>query len=578
MTVSVDSRIPWWKEAVFYQIYPASFKDSNGDGIGDIPGVISTLDYIKSVGVDAIWLCPMYESPQVDMGYDISNYEDVHRPYGTVQDMEVLIEQCHARGLRLILDLVINHTSDQHAWFKESRSSKDNPKRDWYIWRPAKYDSSGNRQPPNNWRSNFGGSCWEWDEHSQEYYLHLFCPEQPDLNWENPMTRLSIYESAMVYWLEKGIDGFRVDTINMYSKEPSYKDAEIIDSSTEWQNAAHLYCNGPRMHEYITEMNGILSQYGAMTVGELPCTPDMSKVLRYISAKENQLNMVFQFDVVDVGMGKDMKFATIPHNWTLTQLKDAVGRTQGVRDGTDAWTTTFIENHDQARSISRFVSDKTPGLRNISGKMLAILMATLSGTLFIYEGQEIGMVNAPKDWPMTEYKDVDSNNYYNYIAEKTNNDPKALGQALAAIQYLARDHSRMPMQWDGSANGGFTTAAAKPWMRVNDNYPEINVKKEGLDPNSILNFWRHMLQLRKEYVNLFVHGAYQVLHHDNEKVYTFKKSIPGQSLVVVLNFTEEILPFDTSSVVSSEAKVLVSNYPIQRESLEAFEGRVYIEN
>src|SRR5215469_1859838 len=250
----------WWQEATIYQIYPASFKDSNGDGIGDLPGIISQLDYIKSVGVDAIWICPMYDSPQYVMGYDISDYESVYPPYGTVDDMDNLIEGCHERGIRIILDLVINHTSHLHAWFQESRSSRDNPKRDWYIWRPAKYDVAGNRRPPNNWRGNFGGSVWEWDEHTQEYYLHLFCPEQPDLNWENPETRAGIYESAMEFWLRKGVDGFRIDTVNMYSKEPDFKDAPIIDTGVEWQYAADYFCNGPRMHEYLREMNHKLSK------------------------------------------------------------------------------------------------------------------------------------------------------------------------------------------------------------------------------------------------------------------------------------------------------------------------------
>lgn len=283
---------PWWKDGVVYQIYPASFKDSNGDGVGDIPGITQSLDYIQSLGGDIIWVCPMYDSPQIDMGYDISDYEKVYPPYGTVADMEELIQKCHNRGMRILLDLVINHTSDQHKWFQESRSSKDNPKRDWYIWRPAKYDAQGKRQPPNNWRSNFGGSVWEWDEHTEEYYLHLFVPEQPDLNWENDKTREAIYASSMTFWLERGVDGFRVDTVNMYSKTPDYRDAPITDPGAEWQEAGKIYCNGPRMPEYLREMNAILSRYDAMTVGECPHTPDPARVLQYVSAQEKQLNMV----------------------------------------------------------------------------------------------------------------------------------------------------------------------------------------------------------------------------------------------------------------------------------------------
>lgn len=245
----------WWKNGTVYQIYPSCFKDSNGDGIGDIPGIISKLDYIKDLGIDIVWLCPMYESPQIDMGYDISNYEDVHKPYGSVADMDDLIQGCHDRGMRLVIDLVVNHTSDQHQWFKESRSSKNNPKRDWYIWRPAKYDVNGHREPPNNWRSNFGGSVWQWDEATEEYYMHLFAPEQPDLNWESPAARNAIYQSAMEFWLQKGVDGFRVDTVNMYSKAPGFPDAPVVDLGSQWQGAADYYCNGPRMHEYLQEMN-----------------------------------------------------------------------------------------------------------------------------------------------------------------------------------------------------------------------------------------------------------------------------------------------------------------------------------
>lgn len=373
---------PWWKDGVVYQIYPASFKDSNGDGIGDIPGITQSLDYLKSLGIDIVWICPMYDSPQIDMGYDISDYENVYPPYGTLSDMEELIHECHKRGMRIILDLVINHTSDQHKWFKESRSSKDNPKRDWYIWRPAKYDEQGNPKPPNNWRSNFGGSVWEWDENTQEYYLHLFCPEQPDLNWENEETRKAIYASAMTFWLDKGVDGFRVDTVNMYSKDTAYPNAPITDHGAEWQEAGKVYCNGPRMHEFLAEMNAILCKYDAMTVGECPHTPDPKRVLQYVSAKEKQLNMVFQFDVVDVGMGSVFKYQTTPFAFKLDDIKAAIGRTQGIITGTDAWTTVFMENHDQARSISRFGND-SPQWRVRSGKMLALMLSALSGTLYV---------------------------------------------------------------------------------------------------------------------------------------------------------------------------------------------------
>ncbi|OBT69532.1 hypothetical protein VE03_01234 [Pseudogymnoascus sp. 23342-1-I1] len=564
---------PWWKDTTIYQIYPASFKDSNGDGVGDIPGIISQLDYIESLGVGAIWVCPMYDSPQIDMGYDISDYESVYPPYGTVADMEKLIQDCHSRGIRVLLDLVVNHTSDQHKWFKESRSSKDDPKRDWYIWRPAKYDEQGNRHPPNNWRGNFGGSVWEWDEATQEYYLHLFCTEQPDLNWENAETRAAIYESAMEFWLRKGVDGFRVDTVNMYSKDPEYRDAPIIDAGEKWQFAASLYCNGPRMHEYLAEMNTVLEKYGAMTVGELPHTHDKDHVVRYVSAKAKQLSMTFMFDVVDVGFGTDQKFDTTPRKWELPIFKHAIETTQDLIDGTDAWTTSFLENHDQARSISRFGSDKTPEGRKKSGKMLAMLNASLSGTLFVYQGQEIGMTNVPESWPMEEYKDVDSNNYYNSVKEKTNSDPAALARTKAAIQHLARDHARTPMQWDGSKNGGFSTN--KPWMRANDNYAEVNVKREAEDKNSILSFWKQMLRLRKEQSDVFVHGIFGILDKENNSTFVFEKKGANGKAIVALNFTETDQPLALPS--DSTVKLLVGNYDDEVSgTLRPFEGRIYL--
>ncbi|KAF4548571.1 Alpha-glucosidase-like protein 1 [Elsinoe fawcettii] len=569
---------PWWKNATVYQIYPASFKDSNGDGVGDLNGILSELDYIKSIGVDAIWICPMYDSPQVDMGYDISNYEAVYPPYGTVADMERLIATAHEKGIRVLLDLVINHTSDQHAWFQESKSSKTNPKRDWYIWRPAKYDADGTRRPPNNWRSNFGGSVWEWDEASQEYYLHLFCPEQPDLNWENDECRQAIYDSAMRFWLDRGIDGFRVDTVNMYSKEPAFKDAPILDPTEQWQMAGMLYCNGPRMHEFLSEMNAILAEYGAMTVGECPHTPDRNKVIKYVSAKERQLDMVFQFDVVDVGFGPDLKYDTVPRNWTLPVLKDAFTRTQQLIQGTDAWTTAFMENHDQARSISRFGSDATEESRVRSGKMLALMLTSMSGTLFVYQGQEIGMVNAPLTWSVEEdYKDVESTNYYKFAVTKANGAPEAKKKAAAALQHLARDHARVPMQWDGSAHAGFTTGK-QPWMRVVDNYKDLNVKKQAAEKDSVLSFWKQMLQVRKSNADLLVHGDFILHDRDNQKTFVFEKKFGGQSALVALNFTEETVDFSAEGVFEAgEGKRIACNYDDAAAGpLRSFEGRVYV--
>jgi len=570
------TQFPWWKQATIYQIYPASFKDSNGDGVGDLPGIISQLDYIKSLGVDAIWVCPMYDSPQYDMGYDISDYENVYPPYGTVQDMDDLIEGCHSRGIRIILDLVINHTSHLHLWFQESRSSRSSPKRDWYIWRPAKYDAAGNRKPPNNWRSNFGGSAWEWDEGTQEYYLHLFCPEQPDLNWENPLTRAAIYESAMEFWLRKGVDGFRIDTVNMYSKDPDLRDAPVIDHESEWQLAVDYYCNGPHMHTYLREVNAILAKYNAMSVGELPNTPDPAKVLKYVSARERQLNMVFNFDVVDLGFGKDQKFDTVPRSWKLDDFRTALTRTQSLISHDDAWTTVFLENHDQARSITRFGSDRTPELRNRSGKMLALMLASLSGTLYIYQGQEIGAVNAPETWDISEYKDVESSNFYNYMRARFGDGSAELQRTELALQHLARDHARLPMQWDSTKHAGFTTGEAS-WMRVNDDWNRCNVKRECLDKNSVLHFWKRMLTLRKKYKELLVGGQFEPLDVGNESVFAFEKraKTTEDRAVVILNFTDKEQEHPQVDIGGLER--LVGNYDEDgNRSLRPFEAVVYV--
>jgi oligo-1,6-glucosidase len=525
------------------------------------------------------------------MGYDISDYESVYPPYGTIQDMETLIQEAHDRDMRIILDLVINHTSDQHAWFKESRSSKDNPKRDWYIWRPATYDNDGNRQPPNNWRSNFGGSVWEWDELTQEYYLHLFCPEQPDINFTNKETRQAIYQSAMVSWLDKGVDGFRIDTVNMYSKPMDFPDAPILDADSPWQDAGLLYCNGPRMDEYLTEMNEILALYDAMSVGECPHTPDRARVLAYVSAEAKKLNMVFQFDCVDVGFGKVTKYATTPSNYALTDLKSAVDRTQKLLNRTDAWTTSFIENHDQARSISRFGND-SPLWRKRSGKMLAMLFASLSGTLFVYQGQEIGMINIPEDWPMDEYKDVESTNHYADVVKRNPGDEVAHAQARATLQNLSRDHARTPMQWSSGVNAGFTSA--EPWMRVNTSaHAGINVADEIDDSSSVFNFWREMLRLRKEHAEVFVHGNFSLIDDNNQEVFSMTKmSSDGTRAVVICNFSDEgsRLP-QTPGLDLASAKLVLENVsgeqtvdsPMRHSQLtdrasdlQPWEGRIYI--
>jgi oligo-1,6-glucosidase len=570
----------WWKEATFYQIYPASFNDSNADGWGDIPGILQKIDYIASLGVDAVWLSPHYDSPQIDMGYDISDYENVYPPYGTVEDVENLIDACHKNDMKIILDLVVNHTSDLHAWFKESRSSKTNAKRDWYFWRPARYDENGNRMPPTNWRSYFAGGTWTWDEHTQEYYLHLYDKSQPDLNWENEDCRRAIYDSAMRFWLDKGIDGFRVDTVNKYSKVLPFADAPIVDTTSDIQPAAQMWCNGPRIHEFIKGMNrDVLSHYRTyddqpvVTVGELSLCSETDSVVPYVSAMETELDMVFQFDITHLGQGppgcnNKYDFA----EWTLPEMKRIVEKWQCFIEGTDAWTTVFNENHDNGRSVSRYAND-APEWREKSAKMLAISLMAQTGTLFLYQGQEIGMVNAPKNWDMDEYKDVESKNYWHEAINLSENgtDPTRKERINHGLQLMARDHARLPFQWEDSVNAGFSTG--QPWMRVHDDYKTINAAQQEKDDDSVLSFYKRMLRLRKEHKDVFVYGTFELLDAEDPDTFVYRKRYEEKTVLVALNFTTKPQP----SPDTKEMKLLASSYAKGTpDMLQPLEGRIYI--
>lgn len=421
-----------------------SYKDSNGDGVGDIPGIISTLDYLKDLGVDVVWLSPMYDSPQKDYGYDISDYKNIYAPFGTLADMEALIKECKARDMKLILDLVVNHTSDQHAWFKESKSSKTNDKADWYIWKDPKI-VDGKKCPPNNWRAIFGGSAWEYVPERDQYYLHLFVTEQPDLNWENPVTRKAIYTDAIEFWLDRGINGFRVDTVNLYSKHLDYPDAPVILPHEEFQPAFEYFVDGPRMHEYLQEQRReALNKYGdILMVGEAAGL-DYEASLKYVSAERDELSCVFDFDVVSLGGRHDA--AVKKHHtykYVLPDFKEAFKKVQDLIQDTDAWGTVFLENHDQARSLSRFATDKDD-YREKAAKMLAVLLSTLSGTLFLYQGQEIGMYNIPESWDIDEIRDIDSLNAYNEVKDLHDGEPMWLKKAMRGIQMVGRDNARTP--------------------------------------------------------------------------------------------------------------------------------------
>ena len=516
----------------------------------------------------------MYDSPQADMGYDIRDYEAVWAPFGTLQDMERLIAEVHGRGMRLILDLVINHTSNEHHWFQESRKSREGEYADWYIWRDPKYDEDGKRRPPSNWRAIFGGSAWEYVPERDQYYLHLFVPEQPDLNWENPVTRRAVWKSSIEFWLNKGIDGFRVDTVNLYSKNMDFPDADVVLANEPYQPADKHFANGPKMHEWLKEQRKeVLDKYGdVVLVGELPRC-DAETVLKYISADARELDMVFDFAIVELGGRHQVKkHETWRHK--LPELKSAFMKTQDFLKTPGTWTTVFAENHDQGRSLSRFATDE-PKYRVQAGKMFAILLATLSGTLFIYQGQEIGMVNIPLSWGPEEIRDIDSANYWEEMNQRYPGDEKMLKEALAGIQRVGRDNARTPVQWNAGPNAGFSTG--KPWIRVHDNYQEINVEAQERDPDSVLAMWKKILKLRKEHMDVLVHGQFEVHDYDNLSTFVYVKESAGKKVLVMLNFTDEEQPVNVpSSIQLQNLDLLIANVDHPGKKLTAWEGRVYI--
>lgn len=534
----------WWKEAVVYQIYPRSFMDSNGDGIGDINGITSRLDYLKELGVDVLWLSPVYQSPNDDNGYDISDYQAIMEEFGTMEDFDRMLEGIHARGMKLVMDLVVNHTSDEHPWFVESRKSKDNPYRDYYIWREGK-----DGKEPNNWGSCFSGSAWEYDKTTDMYYLHLFSKKQPDLNWDNPKVRDEVFQ-MMNWWCEKGIDGFRMDVISLISKKPGLPDG--------YQAPGALYgdsgcANGPHVHEYLQEMNQkVLSHYDLMTVGECAGVT-IEEAKKYANADGRELSMVFQFEHVEANgpMGK----------WTdeRVQLKDfktTMSKWQTELEG-KAWNSLFLGNHDQARSVSRFGND-APEYRAVSAKMLVTCLHMMQGTPYVYQGEELGMTNCP--FPTLEdLRDIESINAFHELTEAGKVNPEDM---MRYIRLRGRDNARTPMQWDDSANAGFTTGT--PWIMVNPNYTEINAKTEMEDPDSVFRYYQKIIGLRKK-EKVMVYGTYQLLDPDNEKLYVYTRTLDNEKLLVICNFTEEEEIYSVPEEFS-KGEVLISSY--HREKAE----------
>lgn len=569
----------WWKNSVVYQIYPRSFKDSNGDGIGDLRGITEKLDYLHTLGVDVIWLCPVYQSGGVDGGYDISDYRAIEPEFGSMRDWEDLLAGMHARGMKLIMDLVVNHTSDGHPWFVEARKSKDNPYRDYYIWREGKDGG-----PPSNWGSHFGGSAWQLDPQTGEYYLHLFATEQPDLNWENPQLRREVFD-MMRFWLDKGIDGFRMDTINMLSKVPHFPDTAQSEDYA-YPLAEEHFLNGPRLMEYLREMRTeVLDHYDTLTVGETPgVDPDGAAV--FTDPQTGPLSMIFQFD--HMALDKDPtssrpRWTHVP--WQLPELKRLMSRWQDGLYGR-GWNSLYLSNHDIPRLVSRYGDDGQ--YRVQSAKLLATMLHTLQGTPYIYQGDEIGMTNAPFT-SIDDYRDVDALNFYREEMERG----ESVADTLKALYNKGRDNARTPMPWDGGANGGFSTGT--PWIKLNPNFEQINVQAALSDPDSIFWYYRDLIKLRRAHPAI-VEGKYELLLPEHPQVYAYTRTTDAEKLLVLLNFSGEVVTLDWPLSSPAGGELLIGNYsgasqlgasrqsPVASETAEAvgdalklrpWEARVY---
>lgn len=534
----------WWKESVVYQIYPRSFCDSNGDGIGDLNGITSKLDYLKELGVDVIWLSPVYKSPNDDNGYDISDYQDIMDEFGTMEDFDRMLATAHEKGIKIMMDLVVNHTSDEHKWFIESRKSTDNPYRDYYIWRPAKEDGS----LPNNWGSCFSGPAWEYDKTTDMYFLHLFSKKQPDLNWDNPVVRQEVFD-MMNWWLEKGVDGFRMDVISLISKEqPELPDKEPGINGYATFNVS---ANGPHVHEYLQEMRQkALNNADTITVGECSGVT-LEEAKKYARSDEKELNMVFQFEHMDVDSDeKAGKWTT--RKMDLRDLKKILTRWQkGLQD--IAWNSLYWENHDQPRSVSRFGNDSDE-YREISAKMLATCIHMMQGTPYVYQGEELGMTNCPFN-TLENFRDLESINAFHELTEQGKMTEEEM---MAAIGYKGRDNARTPMQWDDSANAGFSGADATPWIMVNPNYTKINAKDQVSREDSVFKYYQKLIRLRHE-SDLIVYGTYDLILDDDKDIYSYIRTLGDEKLIVYCNFSENTREVELPEEFT-DGKILISNY------------------
>lgn len=550
----------WWKEAVVYQIYPRSFMDSNGDGIGDLNGITEKLEYLKELGIDVIWLSPVYQSPNDDNGYDISDYQAIMEEFGTMEDYDRMLARAHELGIKIMMDLVVNHTSDEHAWFVESRKSVDNPYRDFYIWRKGK-----DGKEPNNWGSCFSGSAWKYDPQTDMYFLHLFSKKQPDLNWDNPKVRERVFD-MMNWWCEKGIDGFRMDVISLISKPEGLPDG--IPGETGYADSG--CANGPHVHEYLKEMNRkVLSHYDLITVGEAAGVT-LEEAKKYANADGSELNMVFQFEHMGSGPEADNRYGKWDsHKMPLPVWKKILSRWQTGLEG-KAWNSLFLSNHDQPRSVSWFGNDSEQ-YREISAKMLGTCLHMMQGTPYVYQGEELGMCNAYFD-QLDDYRDIESLNAYKELTETCGVSHEEM---MGYLKRISRDNARTPMQWDDSANAGFTTGT--PWIKVNRNYPKVNAKQEVSDPNSVFSYYKKLIRLRHEN-EIIVYGDYKLLAPEDEALFIYTRMFGTQRLMVLCNFTEKEVPIpaEVTEQIPADAQLLIGNYPEQKEEmLQAYEARVY---
>ncbi len=557
----------WWKEAVVYQVYPRSFKDSNGDGIGDLNGVTEKLDYLQQLGINVIWLSPHYDSPNADNGYDIRDYRKVMTEFGSMADFDRLLAGVKKRNMRLIVDLVVNHSSDEHQWFAQSRSSKTDPYRDFYIWRDGKPDPSapGGYDPPNNYPSFFSGSAWQFDQTTKQFYLHLFAVKQPDLNWDNPQVRKEVY-ALMRFWLDKGVDGFRMDVIPLISKQPGLPDL----TPEELKTGAYIrtFANGPHRDEYLQEMNReVLSRYDDMTVGEaLGIT--LSEEPKIVATDRHELNMVFNFDAIRVNRGSGYT----ERKWTLPELK-AIYDNHASTLGKESWDTVFLSNHDNPRLVSNF-GDDSPQFRAVSAKMLETMLLTLRGTTFLYQGDELGMTNYPFE-KLEQFNDIEVKNAYK---ARVQTKEISESQFIAESQRFGRDNARTPMQWDGTSNGGFTTDKATPWLAVNPNYKTINAAAELADPDSVYHFTQKLIAFRHAH-KAFVYGDYHDLDPQGAQVFAYTRTLGGERFLTALNYTGHDVTYPLPEGTRAGALEL-GNLPTSESNsstlhLRPWEARIY---